>query len=80
MVIAIKVGDSVQTGLDSFFGFIPNLIGALLILLMGYVIAKVVRTALNKVLERTKIDETLHKSDAGRVRREGLTGQQALQA
>lgn len=65
MIAAIKVGDSVQTGLDSFFGFIPNVIGFLVILLIGYVIAKLVRTALNKVLEKSKVDETLHKSDAG---------------
>lgn len=65
MTPAIAIGDSVQQGLDKFFAFIPNLIGALLILLVGYIIAKVARTALNKVLEATKVDETLHKSDAG---------------
>ncbi len=65
MPVAIKVGDSVQTGLDSFFGFIPNVIGFLLILLIGYVIAKIAKTAVNKLLEASKIDETLHKSDAG---------------
>ena len=58
----ISIGDSVQKLLD----FIPNLIGALLILLVGYIIAKVARTALNKILEKTKVDETLTKSDAGR--------------
>ncbi len=65
MISTIRIGDSVQQGLDSFFAFVPNLIGALLILLVGFVIAKLVKTALNKVLEATKVDETLTKSDAG---------------
>ncbi len=66
MVLSVKIGDSLQQGFDKFFAFIPNLIGALLILLVGYVIAKVAKTALNKVLEATKVDETLTKSDAGK--------------
>lgn len=66
MIAAVKIGDSLQKGLDSFFGFIPNLIAFLVILLIGYVIAKIARTALNKVLEKSKVDETLTKSDAGR--------------
>src|SRR5215212_1450897 len=32
VLAAIKIGDSVQTALDSFFGFIPNIIGFLVIL------------------------------------------------
>ena len=66
MLAALRIGDSIQTGFDAFFGFIPNLIAFLVILLVGYVLAKVARTALNKVLERSKVDETLTKSDAGR--------------
>ncbi len=66
MVLAVKIGDSVQQGLDQFFAFIPNLVGALLILLVGFIIAKVAKTALNKILEKTQVDEALHKSDAGR--------------
>ena len=65
MLSAIAIGDSLQQGLDAFFAFIPNLIGALLILLIGFVIAKVAKAALNKILEKTKVDETLTKSDAG---------------
>jgi len=56
---AIKVGDSVQQGLDVFFAFIPRLIGFLLILLIGYIIARVVKGILTKVLERVGIDRAL---------------------
>ena len=64
-VAAIKVGDSVQTGLDSFFGFIPNIIGFLVILLIGWIIAKVVRTVVNKLMDKVGVDDRLHSSPAG---------------
>ena len=47
-IAAVKVGDSVQQGLDSFFGFIPNVLGFLVILLIGWIIAKAVRAAVNR--------------------------------
>ena len=39
---AVDVGSSVQQGLDAFFAFIPKLIGFMIVLLIGYVIARVV--------------------------------------
>ena len=65
-VAAIDVGDSVQTGLDAFFGFIPNLLAFLVILAIGWIIAKVVRTVVNKALDKVGVDRALHQSDAGR--------------
>lgn len=66
VLAAVKIGDSIQQGTDSFFGFIPNLIGALIILLIGYLIAKIAKKALGKVLENVGLDRALHSSDAGR--------------
>ncbi len=65
MIAAIRVGDSVQQGLDSFFAFIPNLVGFLVILIVGYLVAKIARKALDKILEKTGVDRALHQSDAG---------------
>ena len=65
MLAAIKVGDSLQTGLDSFFGFLPNILGFLVILLIGWIVAKVVRTIVNKALDRFGVDKALHSSSAG---------------
>jgi hypothetical protein len=62
---AIDIGDSVQRGLDSFFAFIPNLLGFLVILLIGWVIAKLVRTVVNKALDKVGVDRALHTSSAG---------------
>jgi hypothetical protein len=61
---AIEIGDSIQQGLDSFFGFIPNVIGFLVILLIGWLIAKVVRTVVNKALDKLGVDRALHQSSA----------------
>jgi Conserved TM helix len=65
MLAAIDIGTSVQTALDAFFGFVPNLIGFFVILLVGWVIAKVARTAINKVLDKLGVDRRLHASPAG---------------
>jgi Conserved TM helix len=62
---AIDISESLQRGFDSFFGFIPNLIGFLVILLVGYVIARIVRAAITKGLEAVGLDRALHDSDAG---------------
>lgn len=65
MLAAIDVGNSVQNALNSFFGFIPNIIGFLVILLIGWIIAKVVRSVVNKLLDKLGVDAALHRSDAG---------------
>ena len=62
---AIKVGDSVQQALDSFFGFVPNILGFLVILLVGFIIAKVARKAIATLLQKVGLDKALHTSDAG---------------
>jgi hypothetical protein len=62
---AIQVGDSVQQGLDNFFAFLPKLLGFLIVLFIGYVIARVVKGVLNKVLDRVGIDRALHSGHAG---------------
>ena len=57
---AVDVGASVQKGLDSFVEFIPKLIGFLIVLLIGYVIARVVKTVLVKLLEKVGLDQAMH--------------------
>jgi len=62
--LALNVGESFQTALDGFFGFLPKLLGFLLILLIGYIVARVVSTIIAKLLEKLGVDRTLHNSDA----------------
>jgi hypothetical protein len=62
---AVKIGDSVQQGLDNFFAFVPRLVGFLLILFIGYIVARVVKGILTKVLERVGVDRALHSGSHG---------------
>ena len=64
MVFAVDVGGSLQQGFDKFFAFLPNLLAFLVILLVGYVVAKLVKTVVTKALEKLGVDQKLHESDA----------------
>jgi hypothetical protein len=62
---AVDVGDSVQQGLDAFFAFIPKLVGFLIVLLIGYIIARVVKGIVTKLLDKVGIDRALHSGSTG---------------
>jgi hypothetical protein len=62
---AVKLGDSLQQGLDSFFGFLPNLLGFLVILFIGYILARVIKGVLTKVLDKVGLDRALHSGQTG---------------
>ena len=64
-LFAVNVGDSLQRGLDNLIGFLPNLIGFLIILFIGYVIARVVKTIVTKLLEKIGTDRALHSGSTG---------------
>jgi len=66
LLAAVNVGDSAQTALDSFFGFLPNLLGFILVLAIGWIVAKVVKTAVTKLLEKVGLDKALHSGTTGR--------------
>jgi hypothetical protein len=42
--------ESLQEALSAFFGYIPQLIGALIILIVGYIVAKLLQAAVTRVL------------------------------
>jgi hypothetical protein len=60
----VSVGDSFQRALDNLFGFLPNLLGFLVILVVGYVVAKVVQSVVTKGLQKVGLDRHLHDSQA----------------
>ena len=62
---AVSISDSLQQGIDAFFGFVPNLIAFVVILVVGYFIAKLVAGIVRKALEKLGLDRALHESDAG---------------
>src|SRR5215218_9314715 len=61
---AIKISDSIQQGIDAFFAFVPNLIAFLVILVIGYFLAKIVSAIVRKALQKLGLDKALHESDA----------------
>ena len=65
MLAAVEISNSVQQGLDSMFGFIPNLIGFLLILIVGYFVARIVKTVVSKLLDKVGLDDHLHSGQTG---------------
>jgi hypothetical protein len=65
MFASVQVAQSLQKALDGLLGFIPNLIGFLIILLIGYLIARVVKVLVTTVLQKAKLDHALHSGQTG---------------
>jgi hypothetical protein len=64
-LFAVDLTTSLQQGLDSLFEFIPNLIGFLVILIVGYFIAKLVKSVIARVLDKVGLDRHLHSGQTG---------------
>jgi Mechanosensitive ion channel, conserved TM helix len=62
---SVHIAQSLQRGLDSLIAFIPNLVGCLIILFVGYLIARLVKAAVTKLLESVGLDRALSGSQAG---------------
>ncbi len=56
---------SLQKVFENFFGFIPNIIGCLVVFIIGYVIVKVITNILKKILYRPSIVKSLDKLHEG---------------
>ena len=59
------IGDSLQRASDTLFEWLPRLIGALVILLVAYLIARAVAALLERVLGKAGIDRALHSGGVG---------------
>ena len=66
MVFAdLAVTDSVQEGLNEFFAWLPELVAALVILIVGYFVAKIVAAVVGRLLGRAGLDRSLHGGAGG---------------
>ncbi|CAN5404177.1 hypothetical protein BH10ACT10_BH10ACT10_29140 [soil metagenome] len=70
----MDIGKSFQSATDGFFGFLPNLLGFVILLLVGFVVAKIVQTVVRKALQKLGVDKHLHDSDANRYVEKVLPG------
>src|ERR671911_272238 len=53
--------ESLRTGLDAFFAFVPQLIGAIVILIVGYFVAKILQAVVARVLKAVGFDGWMEK-------------------
>lgn len=60
----MNIKNSIERGFDTFFAFLPNVLGFLVLLVVGYIIAKVVGSIVSKALGKAHLDEHMHKTDA----------------
>jgi hypothetical protein len=60
----MDIEESFQRTTDRFFEFLPNLLGFLIILVVGYIIARLVAAAISKLLEKVGLDRRMHDANA----------------
>jgi hypothetical protein len=64
-VAAVEISESIQRGIDDLVGFLPRLVGFLIILLIGYLAAKALAKVVKLGLEKVGADRTLRSSTTG---------------
>ncbi len=70
----METQNSFENAVDDIVGFLPNLVGFLVLLIVGYVVAKVVAGLLAKVLTKAGVDRRMHESEAHRYLERILPG------
>ncbi len=70
--------NSLQDFLNTIVHWLPKLVGALLILLIGYIIAKSVEGVVKKLLKKAKFDQLVTKGTAGSYVRRVISSPAAL--
>lgn len=60
-----RVDSSLENGLSRVFDYLPQIITAVLLLVVGYLIAKLLDRLARRALQRMRFDRALHASPAG---------------
>jgi hypothetical protein len=63
---AVDISESLHQGIDDLIGLLPTLIGFLLILLVGCLVAKALQKVVALALENVSTDRALESGTAGR--------------
>ncbi|MDZ7716489.1 MAG: hypothetical protein U5J95_09780 [Balneolaceae bacterium] len=71
--------DSYQTFFDQLAVFFPKLIGALLILIVGWIIAKLIKAGSIRLLKLVRLDTVTEKAKIDRFLQEGGTKKSAIE-
>jgi small-conductance mechanosensitive channel len=64
---ALSISDSMQRASDTFFNFLPNLLGFLVLLIIGLIVARIVAGIVRKLLEKSGLDRRLAETQSGRM-------------
>lgn len=64
---AVEISESVQQALDDLVGFLPNLLGFLIVLLVGYLVAKVLQKVVALALEKAGTDRAVREGSSGEM-------------
>ena len=56
---------SLQNAFTTFLNYVPNVIGALLVLIIGYIIARLIRAGISRLLRTARVDEKLTHGQGG---------------
>ena len=60
-----NIQEPLENGMTKIIEFLPNLLAAVVILLIGYIIAKVVAGAVRRLLRQLRFDRAIHNSVVG---------------
>jgi hypothetical protein len=66
-MLVASIGDSVERGFTVFFAWVPALLGAIAVLIIGYIVAKIVAKLVYRVTHRAGLDRALHSGPGGNV-------------
>ena len=64
---AFDIGTSFQTGIDTVFEYVPKILGFLVVLAVGYLVAKIVKKVVNGLVDRLGVDDRLEQGKAGKM-------------
>ncbi len=65
MMLAVDWGQGIEDAWRDLTGFIPDLIAAIVVLLVGWFVARVIRKVVEKILQKINFDRYIDKSGLG---------------
>jgi hypothetical protein len=63
---SFNILQSLQSAFTTFINYLPQLLGAIVVLIVGYIIAKILDKVVTKLLRKAKVDDRLSANPGGR--------------
>src|SRR5512140_3237628 len=64
-MLVAGIGGTVRHAFIVFFAWLPHVVGALAVLLIGWLVARLVAGLVSRVLERAELDRRVHRGMGG---------------